>query len=173
MLAEPLPRRWSHVQGVGRTAESIADLVGDDGQLLACAAWLHDIGYSPDASASGFHALDGARYLRDVEHADDRLCRLVARHSCAYIEALNRGLTGQLAEFPPIDGLTADALTYCDMTTTPDGGTTDVDFRLREIVDRYSDGDVVAESIKTAAPEVRAAVDRVTAALAAKAGESR
>jgi hypothetical protein len=29
----------------------------------------------------------GARYLRDVERADERLCRLVAHHSCAAIEA--------------------------------------------------------------------------------------
>jgi hypothetical protein len=165
MLADPLPRRWSHVQGVGRKAASIADVVGDDGELLVCAAWLHDIGYAPNIAATGLHPLDGARYIRDIEHAEDRLCRLVAYHSCAHIEAANRGLSDQLAEFTPIDGLVADALTYCDMTTTPDGEPTDVDSRLAEIVDRYSDGDVVAESIKAAGPEIRAAAGRVSALL--------
>jgi predicted hydrolase (HD superfamily) len=165
LLAEPLPRRWAHVQGVGRRAESIARIVGDDGELLICAAWLHDIGYSPELVGSGLHALDGARYLRDVAHAEDRLCRLVAYHSCAYIEAMNRGQTEQLAEFLPVGGLTADALTYCDMTTTPDGELTDVDSRLAEIADRYEDGDVVAESIKMAGPEIKVSAKKVTAAL--------
>jgi len=165
LLADPLPRRWSHVQGVGRRAESIARVVGDDGELLICAAWLHDIGYSPDLVASGLHALDGARYLRDVARAEDRLCRLVAYHSCAYIEAMNRGLTKELAELPPVDSFIADALTYCDMTTTPDGELTDVDSRLAEIAGRYDDGDVVAESIKMAGSEIKTSTEKVTAAL--------
>jgi HD superfamily phosphodiesterase len=38
--------------------------------LLEAAAWLHDIGYSPEIAVSGFHPLDGARYLRDVANAD-------------------------------------------------------------------------------------------------------
>lgn len=166
LLADPLPRRWSHVQGVGRKAESVAQIVGDEGELLICAAWLHDIGYSPDAAVSGFHPLDGARYLQDVAHADDRLSRLVAHHSCADVEAMNRGLADQLTEFAPVGGLIADALTYCDMTTTPDGEPTDVDSRLAEIIDRYSDGDVVAESIKMASPEIRASAEKVISALA-------
>ena len=41
--------------------------------------------------------LDGARYLRDDEHADTMLCRLVAHHSCAIIAADERGLAGILS----------------------------------------------------------------------------
>jgi hypothetical protein len=37
-------------------------------------------------------ALDGARYLRDAQHADAMLCRLVAHHTCASAEAGERGL---------------------------------------------------------------------------------
>ena len=48
------------------------------------------------------HALDGARYLRDAQDADAMLCRLVAHHSCAIIEAGERGLTDVLThEFGP------------------------------------------------------------------------
>jgi hypothetical protein len=36
--------------------------------------------------------LDGARYLRDDQHADTMLCRLVAHHSHAIVEAGERGL---------------------------------------------------------------------------------
>jgi len=52
-----------------------------DADLLEAAAWLHDIGYAPALAVPGLHALDGARYLRDAQHADAMLCRLVAHHS--------------------------------------------------------------------------------------------
>ena len=42
------------------------------------------------------------RYLRDAQHADAMLCRLVAHHSCAIIEAEERELADVLAlEFHP------------------------------------------------------------------------
>ena len=60
------------------------------------------IGYAPGLAATGFHPLDGARYLRDAQHADALLCRLVAHHSCAIIEAGERGLADILGrEFEP------------------------------------------------------------------------
>jgi hypothetical protein len=162
LLAESLPRRWSHVQGVGRKAKSIAHVVGDDAELLICAAWLHDIGYAPTLVRTGLHSLDGARYLRDVEKADATLCALVAYHSCAHIEARNRGLLGDLRnEFETVNGTLMEALTYCDMTTSPDGRPTEVDRRLGEILDRYGEGDVVAESIRTAAPDITRAVSSI------------
>ena len=97
LLEVPLPRRWSHVQGVAAQARSLAPILGDDADLLEAAAWLHDIGYSLELADTGFHPLDGARYLRDVEHADPRLCRLVANHSCAILEADERGLADVLS----------------------------------------------------------------------------
>jgi putative nucleotidyltransferase with HDIG domain len=81
-----LPRRWAHVQGVGRGARVAVPLFSvDDGELLVGAALLHDIGYAPDLASTGFHALDGARYLRRVG-GPDRLVNLVAHHSCATLE---------------------------------------------------------------------------------------
>jgi predicted hydrolase (HD superfamily) len=155
LLAEPLPTRWAHTQGVGRKAESIAHISGEDAELLICAAWLHDIGYAPDLAESGFHPLDGARYLRDVQKADDPLCRLVAHHSWAVVEASNRGLGVELAEeFPPVEGLIADALTYCDMTTSPEGRSVEVETRLHEISTRYGSNDVVTKSIKEASSRI-------------------
>ena len=166
LLAEPLPRRWAHSQGVARKAESVAHLVGDDAQALVCAAWLHDVGYSPSLVATGMHQLDGARYLRDVTGVDDLVCRLVAHHSCARIEARNRGLAEQLAdEFPPVEGLASDALTYADMTTSPDGEPIEVEQRLSEILARYGDGDVVAESIREASSRIIGSVREITGLL--------
>jgi len=166
LLAESLPRRWSHTQGVARRAESIAQVVGEDAGLLVSAAWLHDIGYAPPLVVSGFHPLAGPRYLRDVERAGDRLCRLVAHHTCADIEARNRGLDAQLhGEFAPPVGLVLDALTYADATTSPDGVAVDVDTRLSEILSRYGDGTVVAESIKEAWPRIERSARLVLAAV--------
>ena len=162
LLAEPLPRRWAHTQGVGEKAESIAHILGRDADLLACAAWLHDIGYAPDLAATGLHSLDGARYLRDNTQADDRLARLVAHHSCARIEARNRGLDQDLyREFPPVGGLLEDALTYADMTTSPDGHPVAAKDRLDEILLRYGSGEVVHQSIAEARSEIEAAALRI------------
>ena len=122
LLADELPRRWSHVQGVAARARTLAAALGPDADLLEAAAWLHDIGYHPDLAGTGLHGLDGARYLRDHHHADPMLCRLVAHHSCAVIEADERGLAHVLArDFAPPPQALADALTFCDMTTSPDG----------------------------------------------------
>ena len=102
LLAKALPRRWAHTQGVAATARGVAAVLGPDADLVAAAAWLHDIGYAPDVAATGFHPLDGARHLRDIEGASVMLCRLVAHHSCAINEAVERGLAGELtAEFRP------------------------------------------------------------------------
>ena len=163
LLEVPLPCRWAHVQGVATQARSVAPILGGDADLLEAAAWLHDIGYSPELTDTGFHPLDGARYLRDVEQADPMLCRLVANHSCAIIEAEERGLAeALLIEFPPPPGALSDALAYCDMTTTPTGEVVAVRDRLLEIVERYGPHDVVTRFIRRAEPELVSSVARTS-----------
>ena len=164
LLADSLPRRWAHVQGVAARARSLAPAVGADAGLLEAAAWLHDIGYLPELAKTGLHGLDGARYLRDVHHAEPMLCRLVAHHSCAVIEAEERGLAGILgSEFGPPPQSLADALTFCDMTTSPDGEQVHVHQRLTEIHDRYGSGHLVSRSIRRATPLILNAVGQVSA----------
>jgi predicted hydrolase (HD superfamily) len=159
LLEEPLPRRWAHTQGVAARAESFAPVVGFDTKTLAAAAWLHDIGYSPAILTTGFHPLDGARYLRDTKHAPARLCRLVAHHSCARVEAEERGLSDLLlGEFPADDDPLTTALIYCDMTTSPDGKLVTYDERLTEILNRYGEDDIVSRSMKRASPAIRDAI---------------
>jgi len=163
LLQQPLPRRWKHTRGVARTAHALAPMLGDDADLLLAAAWLHDIGYAPALAVSGFHPLDGARYLRDTEQTDDRLCRLVAHHTCAINEAEQRGLAAALAtEFAPPPADLSDALIYCDMTTGPDGQDMPVGQRIAEITERYGPDDPVTHAILTSAPELKAAVERVS-----------
>ena len=162
LLEIPLPRRWAHSQGVAMQARSLALILGDDADLLEAAAWLHDIGYSPDLAGTGFHPLDGARWLRDVQHANPMLCRLVANHTGALIEAEERGVAAVLsAEFPPADRFLSDALTYCDMTTSPDGRPVSVDERLADIRARYGTGHIVSRSINRSSGQLRDAVTAI------------
>jgi putative nucleotidyltransferase with HDIG domain len=141
LLQEALPRRWAHVQGVAARARGLAPVLGADADLLEAAAWLHDIGYTPSLATTSLHQLDGARYLRDTQHADAMLCRLVAHHSCAIIEAGQRGLADVLSsEFDAAPDVLASVLTCCDMTTSLDGQPVPVDRRLAEIHDRYAQG---------------------------------
>ncbi|MEU8704293.1 HD domain-containing protein [Streptomyces sp. NPDC048565] len=169
-LSEPLPRRWTHSQGVAWRGSELAALVGDEADLLLAAAVLHDVGYAPRLAITGFHPLDGARFLRDSHAADKRLVRLVANHSFALVEADERGLRAVLeAEFPLLDDQRlVDALVYCDMTTTPDGQVTTVEARLAEITGRYGPDSLVGRFIRRATPDILAAVGRVEAALAAQ-----
>jgi hypothetical protein len=163
LLEVPLPRRWAHVQGVAAQARSLAPILRDDADLLEAAAWLHDIGYSPELADTGFHPLDGARYLRDVEHADAMLCDLVANHSCAVIEAEERGLADVLSsEFPAPTPILNDALAYCDMTTTPDGQRVSMDERISEIRARYGPDSIVTRFTYKAEPRLMSSVRQIT-----------
>ena len=53
---------------------------------------------------------------------DTMLYRLVAHRTCAIIEAEERGLADILGlEFEPVREVLSSVLTYCDITTSPDG----------------------------------------------------
>ncbi|MFI7525768.1 HD domain-containing protein [Nocardia salmonicida] len=166
-LQHALPRRWPHSQGVARAAESLATIVGNDNDLLWAAAVLHDVGYAPDLALTGFHPLDGARFLRDQHGADEQLTRLVANHSCALLEAEERGLRRELeSEFPlPDNDLLVDALIYADMTTTPDGSPTAPSARIAEIIGRYGPDTLVGKFIQRAQPQIMAAATRIEQAM--------
>lgn len=170
-LAEALPRRWAHTEGVGAKARSLDALFGDAAEVLVAAALLHDIGYAPPLAKTGFHPLDGARYLRDTQALDETIVRLVANHSFALLEAEERGIRAELErEFPIVeDPDLVDALVYCDMTTTPDGLPTSSVSRVNEIVSRYGSQSLVGRFIERAAPGIHASVARVSAR-ALKAG---
>ncbi|GLZ31411.1 metal-dependent phosphohydrolase, HD subdomain protein [Lentzea sp. NBRC 105346] len=159
-LAHTLPHRWAHVQGVESRARQASDLFnGDDRQILISAAILHDVGYSPRLAVTGFHPLDGARHLATLA-APERLCALVAHHSCAYREAELRGLNSELAVWVDEESSLRDALWWADMSTTPDGEPTNVHDRIEEIEKRYGPEDLVTFFIRQAKSELVAAVER-------------
>lgn len=166
-LEAPLPRRWSHVRAVAAKAQAVSEAVApEDRDVLVASAWLHDVGYSLDLVDTGFHSLDGGRWLRR-ERFDDRIAGLVAHHSCAWLEAEERGLHDVLvAEFPREESAVADALCFSDMTTGPDGQDFEVLERLAEIRSRYGPDHLVTRFIIRAEPEMVAAVRRTQARFA-------
>jgi hypothetical protein len=167
MLATELPLRWRHVRSVARRARWAAGQLALSDDLVA-AAWLHDIGYVPQLIDTGFHPLDGARYVRRAG-MDGQVASLVAYHSCAQIEAQVRGLGDVLAsEFSPGDPLLTDVLLYCDMTTGPEGDYVRPADRLVEIRGRYGPDHEVTRFVELAASEILATAGRVEELLAAQ-----
>ncbi len=159
-MAAALPRRWRHVQAVAAQAERLTGLSDVSGELLVAAAWLHDIGYAPSLVVTGFHPLDGARYLRG-QGIDDRLVCLVAHHSCAVHEARVRGLDGALlAEFKREGSPTYDALVFCDLTTGPDGEPLTYHARMDEIQQRYGPDHEVTRAVELGRSDLAGCCER-------------
>jgi putative nucleotidyltransferase with HDIG domain len=164
-LLAGLPGRWTHTTGVARRAEEVAATIGgDDPDLLVAAAWLHDIGYADLLRATGFHPLDGGRYLHR-EGWPRRLGALVAHHSGACYVAEVRGLS--LAEFPREESPLADALTYADQTTGPDGRTMTVPDRIADMLSRHGPESPNAMAQQRRTPFLLGVAARVESRLAA------
>lgn len=160
-LSGPLPRRWAHVQAVAAAADRLTAGLPLDRDMVLCAAWLHDIGYAPTAADTGFHPLDGARYLRAHGWAAP-VAGLVAHHSFADVQADCRGLGRALrTEFPDTPGPERDVLWAADATTGPDGQPLTVAERVADVVDRYGRRHEVAICMRLIRPDLEAAHARV------------
>jgi HD domain len=120
--------------------------------MAITAGLLHDIGYGHPAT--GFHPLDGARFLAGQGFAVE-VCHLVVHHSASTFEARERGIDldvyGEFAVGRDL-GEAHQLLWWADMTTGPTGLTVAVGDRLDEIVKRYGPGHVVSTFIESARP---------------------
>lgn len=154
-LARHLPRRWAHVRGVARVGSVVGGeiLPAGDLELLVAAALLHDIGYAPALVDSGYHPLDGARFLAATDAP--RLACLVANHSAAAIVAGCRGLGAELAEFPDERTALRDALWYSDMRTSLAGDPITFDERIADIRLRHGPGSVLVRALDAGALDAR------------------
>ena len=151
--------RWAHSRAVASRAQEIAAVVDPaDRSVLVAAAYLHDIGHAPELVASGFHPLDGARWLQD--QGLDRLAGLVAHHTGAMFEAEARGLAAAMSHFPVECSAVSDALTYSDLTTGPAGEPVTVAQRLGEIERRYGRTSLVVRALEQASEAILAMVER-------------
>jgi hypothetical protein len=141
-----------------------AAVPAENRKLLVEAAWLHDIGYAPALAKTGFHPLDGARYLA-AQGYSDRLVRLVAHHTGAMAEAEQRGLYDELAAYPIETGPVLDALTTADLTTGPAGQAYTFEERIAEILSRYEPESPVHRAISNARLYLAGCVERTTVRL--------
>jgi hypothetical protein len=159
-LLSAMGDRWRHVQAVAARAHEAGRVLDeDDRPALIAAAWLHDVGYAPSLAITGFHPLDGARYVRALGH--ERMAGLVAHHSGAHVEAALRGLTAELAEFRDERSETSAALTYCDMLTGSSGETVSLEERIVDVERRYGAGHVVPRSLRLAQLELARSIDHI------------
>lgn len=159
-LVGPLGRRWRHVRAVAARAAELGEAVPvADRDTLVAAAWLHDVGYAPSIAYTKFHPLDGARYLRERQWPD-LIVNLVAHHSGARFEAVERGLADELAEFPFEDSALLDALVTADLTTGPSGEHFTYDERMDEILTRYPPDDPVHRTWVRARPILAESIAR-------------
>jgi putative nucleotidyltransferase with HDIG domain len=172
VLAERLPQRWQHSLGVLRVAERIAPALGDNADLLASAAILHDVGYAPKAIDTHQHMIDGGRFLR-AHNVDERVCVIVAHHTSSPWEARELGLDTALAEFHVTEPDLIDAITYCDLSAGPTGADVRPADRLDEVLARYGEEHVVFRAVSAARPHLTDMCARVEARLlAVQAGRS-
>ena len=168
-LLQGVDTRLDHSAAVAAQMDRVAHLVERGWRsAIKDAAWLHDIGYSPQIAATGFHPLDGARWLRD--HGWPReTCRLVAWHTEALEEARLYGLDTQLtAEFERPPRLAAAALAWADLTTSPTGAQWAAERRFADILRRYPPGSIVHEATRASLPSLGAAVRTIEDLLASR-----
>jgi hypothetical protein len=103
---------------------------------------------------TGFHPLDGARYVRRL--GQKRIAGLVAHHSGANVQAALRGLSAELAEFPDEASETTAALAYCDMLTGPVGEPVSLDERIADVERRVRRWSCRASLAAAGAPDTDA-----------------
>lgn len=161
-LLQGLETRLEHSAVVAAQISRVTHLVEPEWRSpLSDAAWLHDVGYSREVVRTGFHPLDGARWLRD-HHWPAETCRLVAWYTEAFEEALLYGLDEELvAEFDRPFPLAGAALAWADLTSSPTGECWDAERRLAEILTRYPPGSLVREAARRSLPAFRASVDEI------------
>lgn len=157
--------RLRHVRAV---AQQSARLYPTD-EVLFNACWLHDIGYATGVINTGMHALDGAAWCR-AQEVDEEVVSLVAWHTGAWFEAKERDCVEALEVFARPPDVRLDALTLCDLTSSPTGEEVDVPHRVSEILSRYLESDPVHRAVSRSQNELIAGCRRAIGRLGLSQG---
>lgn len=115
VLAAEHPVQWEHTKLVAMRTEVIgrAVLSEEEREVLCAAAWMHRTGTNVELRDTGFVPLDSARYIASRTALPVRVAALVAHQSSAATTAVQRRLTGAMAEFADEATFTRDVLWYC------------------------------------------------------------
>lgn len=151
-LESELPRRFRHTVAVAERAQQLSTrlLPPQRAEAVVASAWLHDIGYATELVDTGFHPIDGARFLTKDE-ALESLVGLVAHHTGAVFEARERGLDDQLETYPVPNAAELAILNSADLSSGPDGGTLGPGDRIKEVLARYASDHPVHRAINQSA----------------------
>jgi len=145
------PKRVAHVLEISRRVRETAEKLGLRGaqlELAECAALLHDIGYWEPIAKTGFHPIDGARFLE--EHQEPELAAYIIGHSCSPEE-------GELSGFPGIrqdPSLIAKLITYWDVQVKQGGEVVSYSERFADIISRYGEACIVGKANVLAKPRI-------------------
>ncbi len=90
-------------------------------------------------------------------------------HDIGYAPAVHGCGDDLFREFKPAARGLSDALTYCDMTTGPQGQPLTAEQRFAEISDRYGPDHVVTRALARSAPELAASAARISRKLGGRA----
>lgn len=171
LLRDELPARWRHSIMVAAEARRLAHILAPGvAEIIIAAAELHDVGYAQPLRRTGFHPVDGARFIHDLGLFPDSVASLVAYHSGAEYEAHQRGLTEELYEFPRPPRRWLDILSSADLCTGPTGEPVDPSVRLGEVLQRYTPDDPVHAAITESRPELLGIVQKIHEDVTAQAG---
>jgi hypothetical protein len=118
------------------------------------------VGYSPQLARTGFHPLDGARFLLR-QGWPVRVCGLVAHHSGARFLARFHGLHLQLDAYDDEHSPVTDALAYADQIVGAHGERLALEERLTDLLRRHGPDSPNALAHPDRAPYLRAAAERV------------
>lgn len=154
------PARLAHVLTVAKqvraTAQQLAGSTGEpDVDVAYRSALLHDIGYAEALHDTGFHPIDGARYLQRQGYAD--IADFIICHSNSPEQALLRGL-------PAISvsrHIIADLITYWDVQVTQGGKLVTYAERMQDIRNRHGEDSPVWKAHTQAEPRIQVIMEHV------------
>ena len=123
--------------------------------LGTAAALLHDVGYIPELHDTGFHPIDGARYLTSLGATE--LAAFIICHSQAAEYADLAGLPRIPVSLHPI----ASVITFWDVRVAPGGKVLSYEERLEDIKNRHGEESLTWKAHMRAMSRIQASEDRL------------
>ena len=158
-------RRLKHVLEVARRVKETATTLSEAGKaeidvdLAYRSALLHDIGYAEGLIDTGFHPIDGARYLEKAGFPD--IASFIVCHSNSPEQAVIKGLP----EIDISENLIADLITYWDVQVMQGGECVPYAERLADIKERHGVDSAVWKAHQLASARIEAVMAKINSLL--------